>query len=237
MDIVAPLETIEPDPTYLETRGKRKGAYWSRTYHNQRLEWPKTKMIFQLLDLQPGTKILDVGAGGGFFTFHFSDLVGDAGVVYANEIDEKLYRVLLAETALANKNNITPLLVHEFQLGVPEKSVDIIFSNNVYRWNDCCEIVNKQLVSAHARALKQGGRVLLVNDFIHNREWNTGQGKTGETVVRGSDLGAEVLISLFEQEFRLLHYEATERVNPSDNRRQDTPAQLPEGYFLLFEKR
>ena len=41
-----------------------------------------------VLQLKPGMDVADIGAGTGFFTMMFADVVGPKGMVYAVEIDQ-----------------------------------------------------------------------------------------------------------------------------------------------------
>jgi len=50
-----------------------------------REHWERTGKIMDVLDLKPGNVVADVGCGPGYFTFKFSEAVGDGGAVYAIE--------------------------------------------------------------------------------------------------------------------------------------------------------
>lgn len=59
---------------------------------------------FSLLDVQPGDRVLDLGAGSGYGTAILSELVGGEGFVHAVEIDPAL--VERAERNLADRANV-----------------------------------------------------------------------------------------------------------------------------------
>src|SRR5258707_12740065 len=49
----------------------------------RREEWEKTSKIIECLKITPGMTIADVGSGPGYYTFKFSELVGNTGKVYS----------------------------------------------------------------------------------------------------------------------------------------------------------
>ena len=49
----------------------------------RREEWEKTSKIIECLKIKPGMTIADVGSGPGYYTFKFSELIGNTGKVYA----------------------------------------------------------------------------------------------------------------------------------------------------------
>lgn len=59
----------------------------------------KPDEIISALDLQPGEKIADLGAGGGDYTFRFASLVGSEGKVYAVDVNEKYLKYIEEQAA------------------------------------------------------------------------------------------------------------------------------------------
>jgi fibrillarin-like pre-rRNA processing protein len=60
------------------------------------------------MPIQPGSKILYLGAASGTTVSHCSDIVGDKGVVYAVEFSERTARDLVHLSA--SRNNILPIV-------------------------------------------------------------------------------------------------------------------------------
>ena len=51
-------------------------------------DWQAPERVVEVLGIEPGDRIADVGAGGGYFTFRLADAVGAQGLVYAVDVDE-----------------------------------------------------------------------------------------------------------------------------------------------------
>jgi len=59
--------------------------------------WQKPKEVIEKLAIKPGSRVADLGAGGGYFTWHLAGAVGPEGIVYAVEIDEIALGILREE--------------------------------------------------------------------------------------------------------------------------------------------
>src|SRR5262245_45875059 len=61
-------------------------------YHHMNVpardSWQKPKAVVEKLNIKPGSKVADLGAGGGYFTWYLASAVGPEGKVYAVDIDE-----------------------------------------------------------------------------------------------------------------------------------------------------
>ncbi len=49
--------------------------------------WEGSDRVLELLDLEPGMRVVDLGAGAGFYSFRLSEAVGPQGTVYAVEMN------------------------------------------------------------------------------------------------------------------------------------------------------
>ena len=52
----------------------------------QRDQWQRPSDVIRALDLTPGSMVVDLGCGAGYFTVKLSSLVGDRGRVIAEDI-------------------------------------------------------------------------------------------------------------------------------------------------------
>ena len=50
--------------------------------------WQKPKDVIEQLAIVPGSRVADIGAGGGYFTWYLADAVGPQGTVYAVDTGE-----------------------------------------------------------------------------------------------------------------------------------------------------
>jgi ubiquinone/menaquinone biosynthesis C-methylase UbiE len=93
----------------------------------------KADEILKALNIQPGQTIADIGSGGGFFTFLFSQLVGEKGRVYAIDTNEDFLEFIAKQATKQGLTNITIVLATEEQsIPLPSHSIDLLFVRNVY---------------------------------------------------------------------------------------------------------
>src|SRR5262245_24999795 len=55
-----------------------------------RVEWQQPERIMDALQIADGSKVADVGAGGGWFTVQLARRVGPNGKVYAEDIQPQM---------------------------------------------------------------------------------------------------------------------------------------------------
>jgi ubiquinone/menaquinone biosynthesis C-methylase UbiE len=92
----------------------------------------KADQILKTLNIQPGQMIADIGSGGGFFTFLFSQLVGDNGRICAIDTNEDFLEFITKQAAEQDLTNVTIVLATEHSIPLLSDSVDLIFIRNVY---------------------------------------------------------------------------------------------------------
>jgi len=101
---------------------------------NRKASNPKNKpdQILEVLALQPGQNIADIGAGGGYFSLRFADAVGREGKVYAVDTNPEFLEFIRNNAREKGLNNVETILATEDSLTLPEKSLDLVFVRNVY---------------------------------------------------------------------------------------------------------
>lgn len=124
--------------------------------------WQKPKEVVEKLAIVPGSRVADIGAGGGYFTWHLADAAGAEGTVYAIEIDETGLEIINQEIQARHVKNVVPIHAEPMdpKLTVP---VDLVFSCDTYHHMHDRVAYFQQL----ARHLKTGGRVAILDFHPH----------------------------------------------------------------------
>lgn len=138
----------------------------------------------QVLALEAGKVMADVGAGKGELTFALAREVGPTGRVYSTELDAARLKALQA----AKPDNVTVVEGRSGETGLPPGCCDAIVLRRVYHHLTDPASMNASLL----RALRPGG-VLVVIDFPPPFFW--GRGSLG---VPAKAVNAEVIASGFE---------------------------------------
>lgn len=151
---------------------------WGRVESPWRDRLASTRHILRAVDARPGMRVLDIGAGVGYYTFKLSRAVGPTGVVYATDLDPEIHRRLRFERLLRRAWNVRPILIDwdDSRLGVTPSSVDVALMVNVYALSTCDGRRNERFLRQVAGALRPGGRFVLAVDFIHSPGWVDPQG-------------------------------------------------------------
>ncbi len=110
----------------------------------------------------PGMKILDMGAGSGFYSIEAARLVGKEGKVYAADLQEDLLRRVKNEATREGLENLEVLHADvEKQNGIPlkDETLDLVIAANIL-----FSVENKEALLAEAkRLLRTKGRILVVD--------------------------------------------------------------------------
>jgi ubiquinone/menaquinone biosynthesis C-methylase UbiE len=114
----------------------------------------------QVLTLETGTVIADVGAGKGELTFALAREVGPNGHVFSTEIDPERLRGLREAVVAAKLRNVTVVEASASETGLPPNCCDVIVLRRVYHHVTDPPGINASLL----RSLRPGG-VLAVIDF------------------------------------------------------------------------
>ena len=110
------------------------------------------------LELQPGTRVADLGAGDGTFAIALARHVGPSGHVYATELDdERLADIRLAATA-ERLSNVTVIEGVISRTTLPATCCDALFSRVVYH-HRLIAAINADIF----RALRPAGRLMVID--------------------------------------------------------------------------
>lgn len=139
------------------------------------------------LELKPGMRVADVGAGDGTFGIALASRVGASGLVYATEIDgEQLARMRQA-VSQAGLANVQVLAAAVSDTNLPEPCCEAIFTRLVYHHLADAAAINADLF----RTLRPGGRLLVIDfepggllDWFEHAGRHGGHGTPREAVVK-----------------------------------------------------
>lgn len=119
---------------------------------------------FSLRRLQPGERVVDVGAGAGFDTFVAASQVGPAGTVVGVDMTPEMLEKARATAAALGYDNV------EFREGLAERipvetgTVDVVISNGVI--NLCAD---KRAVFEEVRRILRPGGWMQFADIANGR--------------------------------------------------------------------
>jgi ubiquinone/menaquinone biosynthesis C-methylase UbiE len=120
--------------------------------------WQQSERVVEALEIRPGDRVADLGAGGGYFTFRLAEATRPGGVVYAVDVDRGMTDYLEARARESGVDNVEVVLAAYDDPKLPESGVDLIFTCNTYH-----HIEDRASYFARARRyLRPGGRVAVV---------------------------------------------------------------------------
>ncbi|HET9915772.1 MAG TPA: class I SAM-dependent methyltransferase [Candidatus Binatia bacterium] len=130
--------------------------------------WQQPENVIAALKIREGMQIADLGAGGGYFTFHLAKAAGPSGKVYAVDIDKGTNELIAERAKKDGVNNVETILATAEDPMLPNTGVDLIFTSNVYHHIDNRVTYFTNL----GKYLKPGGRIAII-DF-DRRAWLEG---------------------------------------------------------------
>ena len=111
------------------------------------------------LEVQPGTRVADVGAGDGTFAVALARRVGSSGHVYATELDAQRLADIRRMVTVARLSNVTVIEGAVSHTNLPDACCDALFSRFVYHHLTDATAINADLF----RALRPGGRLVIID--------------------------------------------------------------------------
>ena len=177
----SPAERITGEMLYVEDRPTRDGtgrfffdreialvmghlaANWLERPTREREE--RTSMLVELLGIEEDSRVADIGAGTGYFTFPIAKKASN-GVVHAIDIQPEMLEFIEARKRVEKIANIRPVLGAIDDVRLEPDSIDLAFAVDAYHefshpW--------EMLVSIR-QALRPGGRLILVEFRLEDPE-------------------------------------------------------------------
>ncbi len=127
--------------------------------------WQKPDQIMDTLGIAEGSRVVDIGAGGGYFTVRLSKRVGPNGVVWAEDVQpamlEAIKRRVAKDVAKDNLRNVRYVQGSSSDPMLRAGSVDAVLILETYQE---IQYGNPLLFLQNVRAaLREGGRVGIID--------------------------------------------------------------------------
>jgi ubiquinone/menaquinone biosynthesis C-methylase UbiE len=112
-----------------------------------------------VVGVEPGMVIGEVGAGHGYFTFHLSRRVGNTGKVYANDIAARALAAIRRKCEEEGITNIQTIVGEVEDPLLPDGELDMVFIVNAF--HDLAKPV--KLLNNLVTSLKPGAPVVIID--------------------------------------------------------------------------
>jgi cyclopropane fatty-acyl-phospholipid synthase-like methyltransferase len=140
-------------------------AYAAHFDSAERDTWQKPDEVVRLLEIKPGSTVVDLGAGTGYFVGRLSTAVGEAGSVLALDTEPNMVRYLEQRAQASGWKNVRAQQVPPDDPQLEPQSVDRILIVNTWH-----HISHRNQYAAKLReALREGGMVMIV-DFTRESD-------------------------------------------------------------------
>jgi cyclopropane fatty-acyl-phospholipid synthase-like methyltransferase len=136
----------------------RDAEKWAHVFDDpERDAWQKPHEVIQALALQPQARVVDLGAGTGYFAARLANML-PGGRVYAVDIEPDMVRYLESRAKREGLRNVIALKGEPDDPRLPEK-VDLILVIDVYHHIETRSDYFRRLRAA----LRPGGRVAIID--------------------------------------------------------------------------
>jgi predicted methyltransferase len=127
--------------------------------------WQKPEQVMDALGIADGSRVADIGAGGGYFTVRLARRVGPNGVVWAEDVQPEMLEAItrrVAKDVAKEIRNVVPVRGTSSDPMLPAGSLDAVLVLETYQ-----EVQlggNPLLFLQNVRkALRPGGRVGIID--------------------------------------------------------------------------
>jgi predicted methyltransferase len=143
--------------------------------------------VMDMLGIQPGKTVADVGAGSGWFTVRAARRVTDKGTVYAVDINPEAIDYINRRAQREALHNVKTVLGHEDDPLLPAASVDAVLLLKTYH-----EVAEPVTLLSHLRhSLKPGAQVGIIDRNGNGQD----HGVAKEVVIREASEAGFKLVS------------------------------------------
>ena len=133
---------------------------WVDTFESSGREvFDKKAAIIQALQIKPGMKIADIGAGTGLYTIPFAQLVGQKGIVYAVDIAADFVTNIENRAKTQGLKNVIGHMNKQKEMGLNKNTIDLAFICNTYHHFEYPITMMKSVY----QALLPGGKLVVID--------------------------------------------------------------------------
>lgn len=157
-----------------------------------RVDRDEIARLVDVLQIEEGDVVADVGAGDGRFAVALAPSVGEAGRVYATEVDPNDLDKIRSRVEREDASNVSVVEGNQDDTGLPDACCDAILLRRVYH-----HFQNPRLMQDELRNALRGDGRLLVIDFDTRRRWGRPEGIPESR--GGHGISKEMLVTEMEQ--------------------------------------
>ncbi len=171
-----------------------------------RESWQRADDIVAALDLRPGARVADIGAGDGFFIPRLARAVGPSGRVLAVDVDARMLDRLKELGAREGLSNVEVVRGDPDDPHLPADTLDAALIVNAYH-----EMREHADMLGHIRsALRSGGRLVIVEPITDRRRHDD-----RAVQVKAHELAPEYVVpELYVAGFRVVKLDGVFAMNP-----------------------
>ena len=115
--------------------------------------------VMDILGITPGKKVVDIGAGSGWFTVRAARRVGEGGIVYAVDINPESIRYVSERAQKEQLSNVKAILGKEDDPLLPAAAIDSVLLLKTYH-----EVAQPVALLRNLRAsLRRGAKVGIID--------------------------------------------------------------------------
>ena len=140
-----------------------------------------TQKLIEVLQLDPGETVAEIGAGGGDLTLALARHVGASGKVFTSELGTERLAKLRNVVEKSALPNVQVIEGQEAHANLPDSCCDAVFMRNVYHHFGNPATMNASFM----KALKPGARLAVIDFPPRNDAATAPPGQRGEDRAHG----------------------------------------------------